>query len=51
MYIEKINDFLEKYKNIKKEEFLKIINISNKNEFNIYKYEKDFLLTLILIKF
>lgn len=51
MYIEKIKDFLEKYQNIKKDEFIKIINLSNKKEFDIYKYEKDFLLTLILIKF
>lgn len=51
MYIEKISDFLWNYENIKKDEFIKIINLSNKKEFDIYKYEKDFLLTLILIKF
>jgi hypothetical protein len=51
MYIEKISFFLEKYQNMKKDEFIKIINISNKKEFNIYKFEKDFLLTIILIKF
>lgn len=51
MYIEKISDFLKDYQNIKKDEFIKIINLSNKKEFDIYKYEKDFLLTLILIKF
>jgi uncharacterized protein len=51
MYIEKISYFLKDYQNIKKDEFIKIINLSNKKEFDIYKYEKDFLLTLILIKF
>lgn len=51
MYIEKISEFLENYQNIQKDEFIKIINLSNKKEFDIYKYEKDFLLTLILIKF
>lgn len=51
MYIEKINNFLEKYKNLKKEEYVKMLNISNEKVFDIYKFEKDFLLTLILIKF
>lgn len=51
MFIEKISIFLDGYKNIKNEEFISIINISNKKDFDIYKYEKDFLLTLILIKF
>lgn len=51
MYIERINTFLEKYKNLKKEEFIKIINLSNEKGFDIYKFEKDFLLTLILIRF
>ena len=51
MYIEKINDFLPSYKNISKENFLDILNFSNKLNYNLYKLEKDFLLTLILIKF
>jgi len=51
MYIKKINIFLNDYNNIKKDDFLKIIKFSNKKWFDIYKYEKDFLLSLILIKF
>lgn len=51
MYINKINDFLKNYNNIEKQDFLDILNFSNKQNFNIYKFEKDFLLTLVLIKF
>jgi hypothetical protein len=51
MFIEGINDFLADYQNFSKENFLDTLKISNKLDFNIYKLEKDFLLTLILIKF
>ena len=50
MYIEKISKFLNNYNNIKKSEFINILNRSN-IWFDDYKLEKDFLLTLILIKF
>ena len=51
MYITKIKNFLEEYKNFEKEEFLEILNFSNKKWYSLIKLEKDFLLTLILIKF
>lgn len=51
MYINKISDFLSIYKNYEKKDFIQILEYSNTKKFNIYKYEKDFLLTLILIKF
>ncbi|MDD3262584.1 MAG: nucleotidyl transferase AbiEii/AbiGii toxin family protein [Candidatus Absconditabacteria bacterium] len=51
MFIDYINDFLPKYQNLSKEEFLSILKKSNTGKFDEYKLEKDFLLTLILIKF
>jgi hypothetical protein len=51
MYISKINSFLASYENIQKNDFLDIIHNANIQEFRIEKIEKDFLLTLILIKF
>lgn len=51
MYIKKINNFLKDYANYNKQEFLDILKISNTKKFDIFKLEKDFLLTLILIKF
>ena len=51
MFIDYINDFLPKYQNLSKEEFLSILKKSNTWKFDEYKLEKDFLLTLILIKF
>lgn len=50
MYIKKINKFLPNYKNLEKGFYLNILNFSNKN-FVLHKIEKDFLLTIILIKF
>jgi len=51
MYIRKINDFLLSYKNYEIKDFIQILEHSNAKKFNKSKYEKDFLLTLILIKF
>ncbi len=51
MYIEKINDFLPNYKNYEINDFLHILEYSNVKKFDKSKFEKDFLLTLILIKF
>lgn len=51
MFIKKINKYLPQYKNIEKQDFLNILDISNNRKFDLYKLEKDFLLTLILIKF
>ncbi|MFZ2256397.1 MAG: hypothetical protein WAW30_07850 [Patescibacteria group bacterium] len=34
-----------------REVFFDVLSDANKNRFNIYKMEKDFLLTLILIQF
>mgnify|MGYP003999819895 CR=1 FL=1 len=51
MFINKINIFLPQYENIEKNYFLEILNFSNKKNFDLIKLEKDFLLTLILIKF
>lgn len=50
MFIKNINKFLEKYNNINKSQFMKILSWNNP-WFDDYKFEKDFLLTLILIKF
>lgn len=50
MYIKKINNFLKEYSNLSKEDFLNILKKSNK-DFPLDKVEKDFLLTIILIKF
>jgi len=50
MFIANISKFLVEYKDLKKSKFLEILNDSNA-WFDLYKLEKDFLLTLILIKF
>ena len=51
MYIEKIKYFLQNYENINKKDFLEILNNANFWNFRLMKLEKDFLLTLVLIKF
>ena len=51
MYIGKINDFLWNYKNFEIKDFIQILEYSNTKKFDKSKFEKDFLLTLILIKF
>lgn len=51
MYLNKIQDFLPKYENIEIREFSQILNLSNTQAFTKSKLEKDFLLSLILIKF
>lgn len=51
MFINKINKFLDEYENIQKEDFLLILEKTNNTWFVSTKLEKDFLLTLILIKF
>ena len=50
MFIKNINKFLGKYNNINKSQFMKVLSWNNP-WFDNYKLEKDFLLTLILIKF
>lgn len=51
MFIDNIQAFLPQYKNFGKDEFLRILTISNTRNFDPFKFEKDFILTLILIKF
>lgn len=51
MFIDNIHIFLPQYEDITIEQFLKILEISNTRKFDKFKFEKDFLLTLILIKF
>lgn len=51
MYIGKISGFLWNYKNYEIKDFIQILEHSNTKKFDKSKYEKDFLLTLILIKF
>lgn len=51
MYITKISDFLANYKNYEIKDFIQILEHSNTKKFDKSKFEKDFLLTLILIKF
>lgn len=51
MYYGNINAFLPWYQNRTKEELASIIEQASSDLGLIYKYEKDFLLTLILIKF
>jgi hypothetical protein len=51
MYIEQINNFLDKYENFNRKDFLLLLAKSNKKKFIISKLEKDFLLTIVLIKF
>lgn len=50
MFIKNINKFLNQYSDINKSQFMKILSWNNP-WFDDYKFEKDFLLTLILIKF
>ncbi len=52
MYINQINNFLSSYENITKDEFLKALQYSNNtNNSWLKREERDFLITLILIKF
>ncbi len=51
MYYSNINTFLPWYQNRTKEELALILQQASSDLGLIYKYEKDFLLTLILIKF
>ena len=51
MFLEKIHTFLPLYRNLGREDFILMLNKLKKNSWLFYKYEKDFLLTLILIKF
>jgi len=51
MFIEHIQEFLPQYSNLSKEEFLSVLKKSNTGNFDEFKLEKDFLLTLILIRF
>ncbi len=51
MFIDKISLFHPAYSNLSREVFFGVISDANKDRFNIYKMEKDFLLTLILIRF
>lgn len=50
MFIKNIKKFLNQYPDINKLQFMKILSWNNP-WFDDYKFEKDFLLTLILIKF
>ena len=50
MFIKKMSKFLLGYENLNKWEFMKILSWNNP-WFDDYKFEKDFLLTLILIRF
>jgi len=50
MYLEKITQFLPQYQNLDPIKFLAILETSNTKIFDQFKLEKDFLLTLILIK-
>ncbi len=51
MFIDNIQAFLPQYKNFEKEKFLRILSRSNTRDFDPFKFEKDFILTLILIRF
>jgi len=51
MYIEKIHNFLPKYENISRERYMNILKWANTLKFDEFKMEKDFLLTLILLRF
>ncbi len=51
MYLEKIQTFLPKYPNMNKGDFITMIQGLGKSSGLAYKYEKDFILTLILIRF
>ncbi|MFZ2337877.1 MAG: hypothetical protein WAW59_07060 [Patescibacteria group bacterium] len=51
MFIDNIKLFHPAHSNMSREVFFDVLSDANKNRFNIYKMEKDFLLTLILIQF
>lgn len=51
MFIDNIHIFLPQYPDITNNQFLDILKISNTKKFDRFKFEKDFILTLILIKF
>lgn len=51
MFIKKIHRFLPDYDNLESEYFRWMLDFSNTKNFDKIKLEKDFLLTLILIKF
>jgi len=51
MFIDNIQTFLPQYENFEKEKFLRILSRSNTRDFDPFKFEKDFILTMILIKF
>jgi len=51
MYINHISQFSKKYENIPRNRYMEILKWANQKEFDQFKLEKDFLLTLILIKF
>lgn len=51
MYIDNISSFLPAYSNYERNELLSIFRFANTKGFVTMKMEKDFLLTLILIKF
>lgn len=51
MFIEKIRAFLPEYGNFTVEEFLIMLETSNVRKFDRFKFEKDFLLSLVLMKF
>lgn len=50
MFIQKIKDFLQDYDNLSKDDFLEILKKSKWNFLVNHKLEKDFLLTVILVK-
>ena len=51
MYINNISRFLPKYTNYERNELLSIFKFANTKGFVDMKIEKDFILTLILMKF
>ena len=51
MFVNNIHIFLGEYQDLALEQFLKILEISNTKKFDRFKFEKDFILTIILIKF
>lgn len=51
MYLEKIQTFLPSYQNMGREDFIIMLQAVANRPGLAYKYEKDFLLTLILIRF
>ena len=51
MYIEKIHNFFPKYQNIALWKYIYILQWANTKNFDDHKMEKDFLLTLILMRF